>query len=224
MTQRSKAKGFTLIELVIVIGFFAFISAILMQNIFSVYYFKEVIRYKKDINFEASSVLNNGIPGLIRSGFAINYDLTDSGNSVQPTEEMRTEGVKTGETTDKISIFTDRAESQYFTIYREAYNEANDTAQIMIEFSNGDKFPLHSSETVVEDFDIEVPTDPRASGDRDLQPYVTIYLRVRHRYPFGEKVREQDQEAYKNARASYQTTISLRNTGPSSYKNPISSN
>lgn len=223
MIRSSNAKGFTLIELVIVIGFFAFISAILMQNIFSVYYFKEVIRYKKDINFEASSVLNNGIPGLIRSGFAINYDQTESQNSVPPTEEMRAEGVRSQ--TDKISIFTDRAESQYFTIYRQAYTEANDTAQIMIKFVNGDKvqeFPLHSSETVVEDFDIEVPTDPRITRDPDLQPYVTIYLRVRHRYPFGELVSEEAQEAYKNARASYQTTISLRNTAPSSYKIPLS--
>lgn len=208
-------RGFTLMELIIVIGFFAFISAILMQNIFSVYHFKEVIRYKKDINFEASSVLSNGIPGLIRSGFAINYDETDSGNSVQPTEGMQTK-------TDRLTIYTDRAETQSFSIYRKSYSttgDDSDTAQLVIKFSNEDEeYPLHSTETVVEDFDIEVPTDPRATGDSDLQPYVTIYLRVRHRYPFGELISEEGQEAYKNARASYKTTISLRNTVPSSYK------
>jgi type II secretory pathway pseudopilin PulG len=214
-TPNPNHGGFTLIELVIVIGFFAFISAILMQNIFSVYHFKEVIRYKKDINFEASSVLSNGIPGLIRSGFAINYDETDSGNSVQPTEGMQTQ-------TDRLTVYTDRAETQSFSIYRKPYSSSgddSDTAQLVIKFSNEDKeYPLNSSETVVEDFDVEVPTDPRATGDSDLQPYVTIYLRVRHRYPFGELISEEGQEAYKSARASYRTTISLRNTSPSSYK------
>lgn len=215
-----RAKGFTLIELIIVIGFFAFISAILMQNIFSVYHFKELIRYKKDINFEASGALSNGIAGLIRSGFAINYDQTESSNSVQPTEGMQNQ-------TDQLSVYTDRAETQYFTIYRTPYKnsgEDSDTAQLMVKFSNGDEFPLNSSETVVEDFDIEVPADPRTTGDRDLQPYVTLYLRVRHRYPFGEIVSESDLEAYQKARASYRTTITLRNTVPSSYKNAPQTN
>ncbi|MFH0837969.1 MAG: type II secretion system protein [Patescibacteria group bacterium] len=212
-----KPAGFTLMELIIVIGFFAFISAIIMQNLFAVYHFKEVIRYKKDINFEASSVLNNGMAGIIRSGFAINYAETQIDNSVQPTEGMQSK-------TDQISIFTDRAETQYFTIYRAPYSEAGnydgDVAQMMIRFSNGETFPLHSSETVVEDFDVIVPSDPRSAGDPDLQPYVTLYLRVRHRYPFGEAAAEETQMAYRNVRASYRTTYSLRNTVPSSYKTP----
>jgi len=216
--KSSMPAGFTLMELIIVIGFFAFISAIIMQNLFAVYHFKEVIRYKKDINFEASSVLNNGIAGLIRSGFAINYSETETENSVEQTDGMKAE-------TDKISIFTDRAETQYFTIYRAPYSEAGeydgDTAQLMVRFSNGETFPLHSSETVVEDFDVIVPSDPRGTGDSDLQPYVTLYLRVRHRYPFGELVAEETQMAYKNVRASYRTTLTLRNTVPSSYKKPL---
>lgn len=205
-------------ELIIVIGFFAFVSAIIMQNLFAVYHFKEVIRYKKDINFEASSVLNNGMAGLIRSGFAINYAETQTANSSQPTEGIQRE-------TDQISIFTDRAETQYVTIYRAPYSEAGDydgdTAQMMIRFNNEKPFPLHSSETVVEDFDVIVPSDPRSAGDPDLQPYVTLYLRVRHRYPFGELVAEETQMAYKNVRTSYHTTFTLRNTVPSSYKTPL---
>ncbi|MBU0577446.1 type II secretion system GspH family protein [Patescibacteria group bacterium] len=210
-------KGFTLIELIIVMGFFGFLSAIVMQNLFSVYHFKEVIRYKKDINFETSIALNNGIPGLVRSGFAINYADTIESNSNQPSEGINQE-------TDKISIFSDRAETQYFTIYREPYTSSGDngdTARLMIAFSNGDAFPLHSSETVIEDFDIEVPADPRVSGDRDLQPYVQIYVRARHRYPFGEAADENELMAYQTVRASYQTTYTLRNTLPSSYKNNI---
>jgi len=213
-------KGFTLIELIIVMGFFGFLSAIVMQNLFSIYHFKEVIRYKKDINFEVSTALNNGIPGLIRSGFAINYDddKTDTNNSSQPSEGLQSE-------VDKISIFSDRAETQYFTIYREDYTASGDdgdTARLMISFSNnGDTFPLHSSETVIEDFDIEVPADPRFSGDGDLQPYVQIYVRARHRYPFEEEIDEDELMAYQTVRASYQTTYTLRNTLPSSYKTDI---
>jgi prepilin-type N-terminal cleavage/methylation domain-containing protein len=214
---RSK-KGFTLMELIIVMGFFAFVSAILMQNLFSVYHFKEVIRYKKDINYEASAVLNSGIPGLIRSGFAINYEQTVSQNSQSPSEGLV-------DKVDRISVFTDRAETQYFTIYREDYRDSgedSDTAQLMIEFSSdGESFPLHSSQIVVEDFDITVPTDPRVTGDPDVQPYVSIYLRVRHRYPFGELVSEEAQMAYQNVRASYQTTFTLRNVQSGSYKTPL---
>lgn len=194
-------------------------SAILMNNLFSVYHFKEVIRYKKDINFEASVVLNSGIPGLIRSGFAINYNETNASNSEYDSENPE-EGVK--EEVDSISIFTDRAESQYFTIFRSNYEssgENSDMARLMIKFGNGEAFPIHTSETVVEDFDIEIPKDPRVGGDSDLQPYVKLYIRVRHRYPFGDtSVAEGDLMAHKNIRASYTTTYTLRNTVPSSYK------
>ncbi len=208
-----------MIELIIVIGFFGIISAILMNNLFSVYHFKEVIRYKKDINFEASAVLNSGIPGLIRSGFAINYDETNADNSEYDSENPE-EGVQ--DEVDSISIFTDRAETQYFTIFRSDYEssgENSDIARLMIKFSNGAEFPIHTSETVVEDFDIEIPKDPRVSGDSDLQPYIKLYIRVRHRYPFGDtSVEEGDLMAHKNIRASYITTYTLRNTVPSSYK------
>jgi prepilin-type N-terminal cleavage/methylation domain-containing protein len=210
-------SGFTLIELVIVIGFFGLISAILMQNLLAVYRFKEVIRYKKDVNLEASAVLNSGIPGLIRSGFSINYDETSADNSSQPTEGLQPE-------TDKISIFTDRAETRYFTIYREPYKSGGDDGDIsrlIIRFSDGEEFPLHTSETVIEDFDIEIPADPRTSGDIDVQPYVNIYIRARHRYPFGEDVDENLLDPYKTVRASYRTTYVLRNTLPGSYKTDI---
>lgn len=211
-------KGFTLIEFIIAVGFFAFISAVLMHNLFSIYHFKEVIRYQKDINFEASTVLNSGIPGLIRSGFVINYSETLADNSSQPTEGLQDE-------VDSISIFTDRAETQYFTIFREPYKTSgddSDTARLMIKFSNGEEFPIHTSETVIEDFDVEIPTDPRINGDRDNQPYVTLYIRVRHRYPFGDAGTDEDElMAYKNVRASYKTTYTLRNNSPSSYKSNI---
>ena len=217
ITNLKSIRGFTLIELIIVIGFFGFISALLMQNLLSVYKFKEIIRYYKDLNFETSAVLSNGIPGLIRSGFAIDYADTKENVSVQPTEGLQAD-------TDTLSVYTDRAETQYFTIYREPYQsggENGDIARLMIKFSNGESFPLHSSETVIEDFDIDVPNDPRVDGDPDIQPYVNIYVRARHRYPFGEVADENDLMAYQTIRASYRTTITLRNTQPSSYKNEI---
>lgn len=211
-----RPQGFTLIELIVVIGLFGIVSAVLMSSLLSVYHFRDVIRYKKNLNFEASSVLNNGIPGLVRSGFAINYDLTDADNSQEPSEGMREE-------VDQLSIYTDRAESQYFTIYRKPHEQTGDnadTAPLYIAFSNGDEFPLHSSEVVVEDFDVKVPADPRVGGDRDIQPYVTIYLRFRNRYPFGEIADESELDAHETVRASYRTTITLRNSNPASYKNP----
>lgn len=218
LSSRQKPKGFTLIELIVVIGLFGIISAVLMNSLLSVYHFRDVIRHKKDLNFEASSILNNGIPGLVRSGFAINYDKTKSDNSQELSEGMQDE-------VDHLSIYTDRAESQYFTIYRKPYEttgDNSDTAPLYIAFSNGEKyeeFPLHTSEVVVEDFDIKVPQDPRNGGDRYIQPYVTIYLRLRKRYPFGEIVDESNLEAHKIVRASYQTTITLRNSNAASYKN-----
>lgn len=212
--KKNPSSGFTLIELIIAIGFFGFISALLMNNLFAIYNVKEVIRFNKDINFEASAVLGNTVAGLIRSGFAIRYPDTVTSVSQQPSEGMKTD-------TDKISVYTDRAETQYFTIYREAYRSTGDdgdTARLMLSFSNGDTFPLHTSETVVEDFDVEVPKDPRNGGDPDQQPYVSLYLRVRHRNPFHETPDESKEMAYQKVRASYRTTYTLRNTLPSSYK------
>lgn len=215
-SSRKNPQGFTLIELIVVIGLFGIVSAVLMSSLLSVYHFRDVIRYKKELNFEASSILNNGIPGLVRSGFAINYDLTVADNSQALSEGMQEEEV------DTLSIYTDRAESQYFTIYRKPYLKTgydSDTAPLYIAFSNGDEFPLHSSEVVVEDFDVQVPTDPRIGGDREIQPYATIYLRLRKRYPFGEVVANEDGlDAHETVRASYKTTITLRNSNAASYK------
>ena len=209
-----RPKGFTMIELIIVIGLFGIISAILMNNLLSVYYFRDIIRDKKDLNFEASSILNNGIPGLIRSGFAINYNQSDTKNIQGETEGVQNE-------VDRISIFTDRAETRYFTLYREPYTIAGDnadTAPLYISFSNGESFPLHTSEVVVEDFDVEIPEDPRVSGDRDIQPYVRIYLRLRKRYPLEGMADKNTLEAKDVIRASYQTTIALRNSNAASNK------
>lgn len=210
-----KPKGFTLVELIVVIGLFGFLSALLMQNMFMVYHFKKVISFQKEINYEASSVLNNGIAGLIRNGFAIHYEKTVDSKSNGMAEGFAPE-------VDQISIFTDRAETQYFTIYREPYVSSGvngDTARLLIAFSTGEEFPLTSSEVVIEDFDIVVPKNPRADGDIAVQPYVGLYLKARHRYPFGEPTDEANLDAYQKVRASYKTTFALRNTLPSSYKN-----
>jgi len=216
-SQLKNPKGFTLIELIIVIGLFGIISSILMSSLLSTYHFRDIIRNKQELNFEASSILNNGIPGLIRSGFAINYDETEANNSQELSEGMQEE-------VDKLSIYTDRAEKQYFTIYRKSYETSgdnSDTAPLYISFSNGDEFPLHTSEVVIEDFNVTIPKDPRLGDvDRDIQPYVTIYLRLRKRYPFGEIVDEESLDVHKTIRASYKTTIALRNTNAASYKNP----
>ena len=214
-TQEKKyPKGFTMIELIIVIGLFGIISSVLMNTLLSVYQYRDIIRNKKEVNFEASSILNNGIPGLIRSGFAINYNQTDDG-----VIEGATEGVQ-GEV-DSISVFTDRAETQYFTIYRKPYTDfgnEGDTAPLYVAFSNGEEFPLHTSEVVVEDFNVTIPQDPRLGGDRDIQPYVNIYLRLRKRYPFGEVVSESTLDNRDLIRSSYQTTIALRNANSASNK------
>jgi len=215
-TLKKSKKGFTLIELIIVMGLFAFASALLMQNLFSIYHFKEVIRFKKDLNFEASTVLNNTISSMVRSGFAINYSKTISDNSKNVSDGVQKE-------VDKLSIYTDRAETQYFTIYREPHhkNDAGvEIARLMLEYSNGDIFPLHSSQTVIEDFNIQIPSDPRDSGEIDIQPYVTMYLRA-HRQHTLTRDDEDKLMAHKNVKASYKTMYTLRNVVPSSYKQPL---
>ncbi len=215
-------QGFTLVELIIVLGLFGFGTALLMQNLFSIYRFKEVIRSRKEINFEASSALNNGAAGLIRSGFAIHYADTDSKTSDGTVEGMR-------DKTDRISIFTDRAETRSFTLYREPVQkdaDGNAYARLMLKFSDGPTgaIPLHSSETVVEDFDVRVPSNPLTGGDRDFQPYVSLYLRVTRRPTLGREIGSKDLPASQAITASYRTTFTLRNTVPSSYKNPLASN
>ncbi len=207
-------RGFTLVELIAVIGLFGFISSLLMKNLFAIYQFREVIRFKKEINFETASVLNNGIAGLIRSGFAINYGDTVSDKSNGTSENLLT-------AVDRLSVFTDKAETQSFTLYREPYTGSGvngDTARLMIRFNNGEEFPLNSSEVVVEDFDVRVPADPKQGGDPDLQPYVRLKLRARHRYPLNETNDETKLMATQTIRTSYRTLFTLRNTAPSSFK------
>ncbi len=210
-------KGFTLIELIIAIGLFGLMTSLLMANLSSVYHYRDIINSKKDLNFEASSLLNNGLPGILRSGFAIHYDETRTESDLKETTGVQ--GV-----VDQLSIFTDQAETQYFTIYRKDYQtegEDEDTAQLYIRFSNGKEFPLHSSETVVEDFKVQIPTDPRLTGDRDIQPYIKLYFRFRQRYPFGEITDKSSLKPHQIIRTSYSTSVSLRNVSPASYKNSI---
>lgn len=212
-----RLRGFTLIELIIAIGFFGFMASLLMTHLVSVYHFREVIRFKKELNLEASSILNNGLAGLIRSGFAINYDQTKNLPPQQPSMGLKEE-------VDQLSIYTNRAETQYFTIYRKSYQldgEMSDTAPLYLAFSNGEEFSLHSSEVVVEDFDIEIPSDPRLGGDREIQPYVRVSLTLRKRYPHGEVVDETQLSPHEIVRTSYTTTFTLRNSGPARDKNPL---
>lgn len=207
-------RGFTLVELIAVIGLFGLISSLLMKNLFSIYHFREVIRFKKEINFETASVLNNGIAGLIRSGFAINYGDTVFDKSDGTSDSLLAE-------VDRLSIFTDRAETQSFTLYREPYVASGvngDTARLMIHFNNGEEFPLNSSEVVIEDFDVRVPADPKHGGDLDIQPYVQLQLKARHRYPLDEATDEAGLMAHQTIRTSYRTAFALRNTVPSSSK------
>ena len=155
---------------------------------------------------------------MIRSGFAINYDET----KIHLHEEV-TKGVQ--KDVDQISIFTDQAETDYFTLYRKPYQsegELSDTAQLYLRFKTGKEVPLHSSEVVVEDFEVKIPKDPRDSGDSDIQPYVSLYLRFRQRHPSGEIPTESQMKDSEPMLASYSTTLTLRNTSPASYKNPLS--
>jgi len=205
------ARGFTLIELILVLGLFAFLSALLMGNLFSIFHFKDAIQIKKDLNFEISSALGNGAGGPIRSGFAINYKGTDATKSQQPSEGFKDE-------VDKLSIFTNRAETQYFTLYREPLKTSGDdidTARLMIAYSTGEVYPLNTTETVIEDFDVTVPPDPRTGGDQEIQPYATLYIRARHRHPLEGTADEKDLNPFQNVRASARTTYALRNTHPS---------
>lgn len=216
-------KGFTLVELIIVMGLFAVMTSLLLQNIFYIYRFREVVRYKKEINSEAAIVLNNGIAGMIRSGFGINYAKTDASVSQYLNDPAKPDGVRLN--TDKVSVFmdspgvkNDKGGRRYFTISRSAYvnsGDLSDTARLMITFYNGDQviesYPLNSSNLVIEDFDVEVPPKPTTDIERDLHPYITIYVRARRRYPLGDLSRVDDLEPYETVATSYQTTFMLRN-------------
>lgn len=221
--HRAQCKGFTLVELILAIGLFAAITALLLQNLFSIYRFREVIQYKKDINLEASLVLNNGVAGLIRSGFGINYSDTKSEVSQYLGANNPALGLRNA--TDELAIFMDRPEvkdssggRRYFKIHREAYQNSgidSDTARLMLTFFKGsqklEEIPLHSSELVVEDFDVVVPKKPSTESERDIQPYVNLYLRVRHRYPNGDISNVSQLSSHQLITASYRTSYMIRN-------------
>lgn len=208
-----RPKGFTLIELILVMGLFTVMTSLLFAALTSVYHFKEILQTRKEVNAQGAVVLNNSLASLIRSGFAINYDQTISGlphDDVQQGEIV--------EDVDQLSIYTDQAETEYFTLYRKPYQangEDFDTASLYLKWSTGEEVPLHSSEIVVEDFDVEVPKDPRLEGDSDLQPYVALNLKVRHRHRFEGGDKEE-------MRTSYRTTFALRNATAAGNKNPVS--
>ena len=205
---KAKPSGFTLMETILVIGFFALISTVLMSSLLSVYQFRDMIQAKKNLNAEASILLNNTLPALIRPGVGIHYD-----NSKLTQVFEKNEGYQ--QKVDQISIFTDRQEKEYFTIYRQSNSEGKDVKPLHLEFSNGEVVPLHSSRVVVEEFQVHVPTDPRSGGDRTLQPYARLYLRLR-----ANSTKKNEE---KPIITSYTTTLTLRNTSPASYKTPLKS-
>ncbi len=224
MTSSSKnhwsgrRKGFTLVELILAIGFFGLISALLMGSLLSVYRVKAAISAQKSLNFEASAVLNSALAGLIRSGFAIDYGQSQSQILTGESEGLQAQS-------DRLSVFTDRAETQSFTVYREPHQddgEVPDSAGLVLEFSGGKKIPLHSSDIVVEAFDIELPPAPWEPGaDPDLQPYVWVYLRARPRKAEGQSLDQAQQDLASFAPTAYRTLFSLRNTRPSQQKHPL---
>jgi len=208
ITSKEGPQGFTLIEIILVIGVFAFISSLLMSSLLSVHQFKAGIQSRQLLNTEATVLLNNTIPSLIRPGVAIHYDETR-----QAIREPGAKGLQ--DEVDQLSIFTDSAEEKYITLYRKPYQsegEWGDTAPLHVKFGDGSEVPLHSSEVIVEDFKISIPTDPREAGDKGIQPYINLYIRLRSR----SNSRQKDPII-----TSYQTTIALRNTSPARYKNPI---
>ncbi len=200
-------QGFTLIEFIIAIGLFAFMITILTSTLMSIHRFKSQMEDKKVLNQELVSVLNNGISGLIRSGFAIDYDQTVSNKSDG-------KGIGPQETGDQLAIFTDQAETNSISIYRKPFTENDELegGQLFVRFNEENEVPLHSSEVMIEDFDIRLPEDPRMSGDRDVQPYVQVSLR-------GAKKMDSINDDRKPLTATYSTTYTLRNTSLASYKN-----
>src|SRR5690606_31008168 len=140
-----------------------------------VYRTKAVIQAQKQVGMEMTALLNHSVAGLIRSGFAIDYQNTQS-----EAASAEIQGVQVQ--TDQLTVFTDRAETQSFTLYRQPYQEQGeeaDHALLMLQFNDDSPIPLHSPHIVIEAFDLTVPPSPIETGDPDLQPYVQLYLRAR---------------------------------------------
>lgn len=208
------SKGFTLVELIIAIGFFGLISALLMYNLLMVYRTRGVIQAQKQAGTEMTVLLNHSLAGLIRSGFAIDYKQTKAEVINSETEGMQNQ-------VDELVVFTDRAETQFFKVYRQDYQaegDMADTAQLMLQFNNSEPIALHSSQMVVEAFDISVPPPPLETGDHDLQPYVQLYVRARPRKNDGESLANVREDVARFSPMAYRTTFSLRNTQQSQYK------
>lgn len=201
--------GFTLIELVLSLGIFAVVFALLAQNLLATHNFKSRIRSAKELNSELSAVLGNGVAGLIRSGFGIRYEETETDHSQLDEEGIYSEGLQPE--VDRLSVFTNSAHTSYFTLYREPYaseGERGDTARLMLAYSTGETYPLHTSEIVIEEFDVSAPADPASGGDPKLQPYVDLYIRARPRSLLGESPNPADEPF---PTISYRTSYTPRN-------------
>jgi len=208
-------QGFTLVELIIAIGFFGMISALLMHNLLMVYRTRSVIQSQKQASTELTVLLNHSLAGLIRSGFAIDYHQTKANILSGETQGVQPQ-------VDELVVFTDRAETQFFKVYRQPYQadgDQFDTAQLMLQFNEGEPIALHSSQTVIESFDVVVPSSPIETQDHDLQPYVQLYVRARPRKTEGESFSNVQEDVARFSPMAYRTAFSLRNVQASAYKN-----
>src|SRR5690606_10357559 len=123
--------------------------------------------------------------------------------------------------TDQLTVFTDRAETQSFTLYRQPYQEQGeeaDHALLMLQFNDDSPIPLHSPHIVIEAFDLTVPPSPIETGDPDLQPYVQLYLRARPQKKQGESWQVIQEDPARFSPVAFKTTFSLRNVQASQYK------
>lgn len=213
--QKQSEPGFTLVELIIAIGFFGLMAALLMFNLLRVYRTRAVIQSQKQAGTELTILLNNSLAGLIRSGFAIDYNQTQAEVLVGESEGMQPQ-------VDKLVVLTDRAETQFFKVYRNPYQadgDQFDTAQLMLQFNEDEPISLHSTETVIEAFDITIPPNPVETQNPDLQPYVQLYVRARPRKTEGESLSNIQDDVARFSPMAYRTLFGLRNVQPSAYRN-----
>ncbi|QQR83836.1 prepilin-type N-terminal cleavage/methylation domain-containing protein [Candidatus Peregrinibacteria bacterium] len=151
--------GFTLIELMIAMALFAFISSFIFQQFFLVRRFEQTIRLNQILNHELATALQFPIASSIREAVSIDYDQSS---------------------VNELTLFTNPSETEQIRFFLQPLSfsdESNSTSRWMFQNQQGHITSVLSNNIFIDELQFDFPPfSPHTHNE--IAPYVSIVVRA----------------------------------------------